>query len=267
MVRRAPGRRSPARARPHDEGRRERRVEGIAARGQRAAHEHLAVGRLARYGEGELGRRRGGSPARRRSRCGRSCRSAVRARPQRHRAGTRARARERRHALGCDRTRCREARRAAQCAQEHGNRRRGDCRSREPAVVGDELAGERVQRSVVGGQQRRRAQQVGLGGRMERAKGRQQIEADAVAREAAIAVRGVVAPRDAGGPQGRAHVIAAQLEQRADAPVAICGGQRRERRTARRRGEAIEDRLDPVVARMPGGDRSAGAGARERHCA
>ena len=90
---------------------------------------------------------------------------------------------------------------------------------------------------------------------MQRAERRQQIEAHAIAGEAAVAVRGVVAPCDARPPQRAPHLLPAEPEQRPDAPVAVRRGQGRERRAAGRRGQAVEDRLDAIIARMPGRDR------------
>ena len=244
--------------RAQDEHRRQRRVERVDRGCERAVHRGLAVERPARNRESDLAQRCDGRAAAD-DRDAAVAAFGDAARAERHRARPRARARQCNHALGSDRPRSREARDSPQGPPHHGQRRRRDRRGGEAAPVAEQIGGERVEGGIVLGQQHGSAQQVGLGGRMQRAERRQQIEAHPVAREAAVAVRGVVAPGDSRPPQLAAHLLAAQLEQRPNAPLAVGGRQGRERRGARRGREAVEDRLDAVVARVPGRDGPAGA--------
>ncbi len=157
-------------------------------------------------------------------------------------------------------------------ARELGRRRRSGAGVERRAVLDEQRRGRLVEHGSLVGELRGGAQEVLVGGRMEAAKRGQQIEAHPDAREAAIVVRGVVAPRDAGCLERLAHLVAAELEERPHATRPVARRQRAKGRRPGRAGEPVEDRLDAIVARVAGRDRTpvgcrVGRGATEVACA
>ena len=142
-------------------------------------------------------------------------------------------------------------------ACELGRRRgRGVGVERGP-VLDEQRAGGLVEHGLLVDELRRRAQQVLVGGGVQAAERGHEIEARADAREAAIVVRGVVAPGDARGCERRPHLVAPELEQRPHAAGAVARRQRAEGGAPGRAREAVEDRLDAIVARVARRDRAA----------
>ena len=145
---------------------------------------------------------------------------------------------------------------AQRMARERG-RRRARPRHVEPAEGVEQRLRGGVGRLLLGDERVGRLEQVRLGGRVQAAEGGQQVVADAVAGEAPVLVRGVLAPADAGRAQRGAHLLAAEREQRPHASAAVGRRQRAQGGAARRAREAVEDRLDAVVPRVARRDRPA----------
>ena len=135
-----------------------------------------------------------------------------------------------------------------------GERVRGD-RGHLTARAGrvEQLGYEALEHHALLGELGARLRDVALGGGVQLAQHRQDLGADAIAREGRIVIRRVVGERQAcrgGEPPG---VGALEREQRADHPAAA-SGQPEDRPPAGRDREAVEHRLGHIGAGVAGGD-------------